>query len=112
MIIVGYTAILSYARHNRIGLKRAYFFIGTIIDYLLEVVLMRFILLAILLLVASNTYAAINNDLYIYQDDDDEISLLKEELKILKSELAEKNLKIFSRERKNKYQNYAEDEVV
>ncbi|MBU5618082.1 hypothetical protein KPY62_13475 [Psychrobacter sp. TAE2020] len=73
---------------------------------------MRFIILTISLLVASNTYAAIDNYRYIYQDDGNKISLLKEELRVAKSELAEGNLEIFSREIKNNYQHYAKDEIV
>lgn len=111
MIIVGHTAILSYARLNKIGLKRAYFFIETI-TRLFEVILMRFILLAISLLVASNTHAAIDNSLYIYEDDSDEISLLKEELRILKSKLAKQNLETINKRRKNNYQHNPKDEVV
>ena len=42
---------------------------------------MRFILLALSLLIASNSHAGINESDYIYEDDDQEIISAKEKLK-------------------------------
>ena len=72
---------------------------------------MKFILLAISLFFAGNTYAAIINDLYVYQEDSNEIRMLKEELEVLKSEAAELNLIGYKTHRVG-YQRYAKDEVV
>lgn len=73
---------------------------------------MRFILLAISLFFANNTYAAVLNNLYIYHDDSNEIKVLKDELRIVKNESSEQNLIIFKNHRKTRYQRYAKDEIV
>ena len=73
---------------------------------------MRFILLAISLLFANNTYAAIVNNFYIYSDDSDKRRADKEEYRIAKDEIAQQQLMAFKENRKNGYQNFAKDEVV
>ena len=73
---------------------------------------MKFILLVVSLFFASNTYAVIHNNLYIYQDDSSENRELKEKLRIAKSELAEANLGIFKKNRKIGSGVYDKDEVV
>lgn len=73
---------------------------------------MKFILLAISLFFASNTYAAVSNYLYIYQDDSEEIRVLKEKIEILKNNVLESNLIKFKNHEQNRYQRYAKDEVV
>lgn len=78
----------------------------------LRYVEMRFILLAISLFFASNTYAAILNDLYIYDDDSYEQRVLKERLKVAKDGLAEQYLKLFKTNRESAYSGYDKDEVV
>lgn len=72
---------------------------------------MKFILLAVSMFFAGNTYAGIINDHYIYQDDSNEIRVLKEKIGMLKNKAAESNLMAFKRHRSS-YQRYAKDEVV
>lgn len=78
----------------------------------LRCVEMRFILLAISLLFANTTYAAIVNNFYIYSDDSDKRRADKEEYRIAKDEIAQQQLMAFKKNRKNSYQHFAEDEVV
>lgn len=73
---------------------------------------MRLILLAVSLFFASNTYAVILNDLYIYPDDSKDYRMLKEELRIAKNQLAEANLNIFKKNRKIGSARYNRDEIV
>nr|WP_181716913.1 hypothetical protein [Psychrobacter sp.] len=72
---------------------------------------MKLILLAISLFFAGNTYAGIINDLYIYQDDSNEVRVLKEKIGMLKKQQAELNLIAF-KSHMSGYQRYAKDEVV
>lgn len=73
---------------------------------------MKLILLAISLFFASNTYAAILNNLYIYDDDSKEARALKEELKVAKDKLAKQYLRLFKTNGKNVYRGYDKDEIV
>lgn len=78
---------------------------------------MKFILLAVSLFFATNTYAVILNYLYIYPEDGDgilkeDLSIAKEELRIAKNKLGEANLNSFKENRKVGSGGYDKDEVV
>ncbi|SNT71050.1 hypothetical protein [Psychrobacter sp. LV10R520-6] len=73
---------------------------------------MKFILLAISLLIASNGYAEINDNHYIYINDNDEEKSNKEELATLKNETARLNLKNLQESRKKKPLTHDKSEVV
>lgn len=70
---------------------------------------MRFILLAISIFFASNTYAAVFHKLYVYPDDSNEFKVLKEKLAIQRNRLAKAYLMLFKTNRKALSD---EDEVV
>lgn len=61
---------------------------------------MKFILLAISIFFATNTYAAVFHKLYIYPDDSNERKVLKEKLAIQNDELAKAYLMLFKTNRK------------
>lgn len=76
---------------------------------------MRFILLAVSLFFASNTYAAVINNLYIFHDDSDKRKLGKEEYRKAKIGMAEYALTAFKNDRKINYHSFAKfakNEVV
>lgn len=77
---------------------------------------MRFILLAISLFFASNTYAAIVNNFYIYSDDSDKSKIDKEEYKKHYDDESERKLTEFKNNIKNNrttnYNRFAKGEVV
>lgn len=73
---------------------------------------MRFIWLAVALFFASNSYAAISNNSYIYSDDSDELKTLKERVKKSEDELSEQYLRLFKINRAVNYDDYDKDEVV
>lgn len=73
---------------------------------------MRFILLAISLFFAGNTYAAITNNSYIYSDDSSKKRELKERTKIAEDRLSDQYLMLFKNNRKANYDGYDKDEVV
>lgn len=78
----------------------------------LRCVEMRFVLLAVSLFFASNSYAAVINNSYIYPDDSEEHKTLKERLKKAEDGLSEQYIRLFKINRKDNYDGYDKDEVV
>lgn len=73
---------------------------------------MRFIFLAVSLLVASNSYAEINKDYYIYTSDSNEVKKNKEKLMVAKAKLAKQYLKNAQESRKKSPLIHGKSEVV
>ena len=65
-----------------------------------------------ILCIASNTYAAIDNEAYIYTGNSEEKRTLKERIRTAENELAEAQLKVFKNNRKVTLRGYDNDEVV
>ena len=73
---------------------------------------MKCTLALVILCIASNTYAAIDNESYIYTGNSEEKITLKERIKTAENELAEAQLKVFKNNRKVALRGYDNDEVV
>ena len=73
---------------------------------------MKYTLALVILVIASNTYAAIDNESYIYADNSEEKRTLKERIRTAENELAEAQLKVFKNNRKVALRGYDNDEVV
>lgn len=72
---------------------------------------MKFILLAVSLFFATNTYAVIINELYVYPEDPMQYAILKDKLRIVKNQTAEVSLTVFKKNRQLG-PNSDKDEVV